>query len=199
MITLDPSDERQRLARLYAGMGPDELRELARSAAALTDLAKQVLRAELSRRKLDIELQDSVAPPSEIELRRLVTIRQFQMLPDALLAKGILESAGIECFLGDDVLIRMDWLWSNLLGGVKLRVKPEDIEVATRLLDEEAAPNLEVAAAGDYDRLACPHCGSLDVSFKDLNAFGNPIFADDSGWECLSCGRRWQEREDKSA
>ena len=55
-------------------------------------------------------------------------------LVEALLAKGSLESAGIECFLGDDNLIRMDWLWSNLLGGIKLRVRQEDALVASRLL-----------------------------------------------------------------
>jgi hypothetical protein len=56
-------------------------------------------------------------------------------LPEALLAKSILESAGIESFLGDQNIIRMDWFLSNALGGVKLRVREEDVEVATALLD----------------------------------------------------------------
>ena len=56
-------------------------------------------------------------------------------MPQALLAKSVLESAAIECFLGDDNLIRMDWLWSNLLGGIKLRVRREDALVASRLLE----------------------------------------------------------------
>ena len=29
----------------------------------------------------------------------------------------------------------MDWLWSNLLGGIKLRVRQEDALVASRLLE----------------------------------------------------------------
>jgi len=37
--------------------------------------------------------------------------------------------------LGDDNLIRMDWLWSNLLGGIKLRVRQEDAVGASRLLE----------------------------------------------------------------
>ncbi len=69
------------------------------------------------------------------EFRDLLTIRQYRDLPQALLAKSVLESAGIECFLGDDNLIRMDWLWSNLLGGIKLRVRQEDALVASRLLE----------------------------------------------------------------
>jgi len=30
----------------------------------------------------------------------------------------------------------MDWLWSNLLGGFKLMVRPEDLDAATQLLDQ---------------------------------------------------------------
>jgi hypothetical protein len=71
-------------------------------------------------------------------LRDLLTIRQFRDLPQALLAKSVLDSAGIECFLGDDNLIRMDWLWSNLLGGIKLRVRQEDALVASRLLEGDS-------------------------------------------------------------
>jgi hypothetical protein len=47
----------------------------------------------------------------------------------------LLESAGIECVLGDGNGIRMDGLWSNLRGGIKLRVRQEDALVASRLLE----------------------------------------------------------------
>jgi hypothetical protein len=79
----------------------------------------------------------------ETEFRDLLTIRQYRDLPEALLAKSVLESAGIECFLGDDNLIRMDWLWSNLLGGIKLRVRREDALVASRLLEGGGLPPAE--------------------------------------------------------
>ena len=52
-----------------------------------------------------------------------VTLRQFRDLPEALLAKGSLESAGIQVYLVDDNMIRMDWFISNLLGGIKLNVR----------------------------------------------------------------------------
>ena len=83
--------------------------------------------------------EDSAAANGRAEMRDLLTIRQFRDLPEALLAKSVLDSAGIECFLGDDNLIRMDWLWSNLLGGIKLRVRQEDAIVASRLLDGREA------------------------------------------------------------
>ena len=56
----------------------------------------------------------------------------FQNLPEALLAKGSLDSSGIECFLTDDNMVRMDWFMSNLLGGAKLLVNREDAEAAHR-------------------------------------------------------------------
>jgi hypothetical protein len=52
----------------------------------------------------------------------LLTLRKFRDLPEALLAKGALESAGIESQLVDDNMIRMDWFISNLLGGIKLQL-----------------------------------------------------------------------------
>jgi len=136
------SEERNRLAQHYAAMSDGELQELAREAESLTEEARAALTLEMSRRKLAAESADTEesGATSHAELRDLLTIRQFRDLPEALLAKSVLDSAGIECFLGDDNLIRMDWLWSNLLGGIKLRVRQEDAVVASRLL-EGGAPS----------------------------------------------------------
>lgn len=136
-------EERQRLAQLYAAMCDGELRELAREAESLTDEARRALASEMERREIapdepdepgDAEDSGEAILP-EAEFRDLLTIRQYRDVPEALLAKSVLESAGIECFLGDVNLIRMDWLWSNLLGGIKLRVRQEDAVVASRLLE----------------------------------------------------------------
>ena len=58
-----------------------------------------------------------------LEERDLVGIRLFLDLPEALLAKSRLESAGIECFLMDNNMVRINW--SNLVGGAKLLVNRE--------------------------------------------------------------------------
>jgi Putative prokaryotic signal transducing protein len=71
-------------------------------------------------------------------------IRRFQNLPEALLTQGS-DSSGIECFLTDDNMVRMDWFISNLLGGVKLLVNREDVEAATAILDE---PTPELPGCG---------------------------------------------------
>src|SRR5262249_62281844 len=54
------------------------------------------------------------------------------------------DSAGIECILGDQNMVRMDWFISNLLGGIKLQVKRDDVEEALALLDEEVPKSCEV-------------------------------------------------------
>lgn len=138
-------EERNRLAQFYAALTDGELQQLAREGTSLTEEARAALAEEMSRRGMPADAcdlasggQDST-PHQRAEMRDLLTIRQFRDLPEALLAKSALDSAGIECFLGDDNLIRMDWLWSNLLGGIKLRVRQEDGIVASRLL-EGAAP-----------------------------------------------------------
>ena len=136
-----PKRERNRLAQLYAALSDGELQQLASETESLTDEARAALALEMSRRNIPAETageaEDS-PPGGRAKLRDLLTIRQFRDLPEALLAKSVLDSAGIECFLGDDNLIRMDWLWSNLLGGIKLRVRQEDALEASRLLEGDA-------------------------------------------------------------
>ena len=65
----------------------------------------------------------------------LITIRQFGNLSEALLAKGCLESAGIDCFLAD---ANMAWMDSPVVRGMRLQVNPDDAETAIALLDHSA-------------------------------------------------------------
>jgi len=52
-----------------------------------------------------------------------VMVRRYRDLPEAVIVKSILDAEGIDCVLSDENLVRMDWFWSNLLGGVKLWVR----------------------------------------------------------------------------
>ena len=201
MSSLEESQERRRLEQTYAAMTDGELQRLARTPEALTDLAWEALEDELDRRHLKIPFDDAT-PKQELDLRRLVTIRQFRDLPEALLAKGSLESAGIECFLRDDNMVRLDWFISNFLGGVKLCVQPEDAAKAKSLLDEPILEGLYVQGVGLYEQPRCPKCNSLDVSFRELDpaaylsmAVRVPIPFHREGWRCRSCGAEWEEEE----
>jgi hypothetical protein len=135
----DTEKERWRLSRLYGSMSDGEVEKLAADAGSLSDSAKWALKMDLSRRGLKTKLEEPGPPPEAAKLSKVVNLRQYMTLPEALLAKSILDSAGIESFLGDQNIIRMDWFLSNALGGVKLRVREEDLEVATALLDQSRA------------------------------------------------------------
>jgi hypothetical protein len=206
----DPEEERQRLSKLYAGMSDGELEAVAEDSAELTDIARQALTDELARRHPEEgALADTGADPGRdlLELADVVSIRQFRDLPEALLAKGALDSAEIESFLVDDNMIRMDWFYSNLVGGIKLCVKQEDAEAALDLLEQSIPEEFEVDGVGPYEQPRCPKCQSLDIVFEDLNqpvAWVSayvlaPIALHRERWVCRSCGHRWRQMEDSGA
>ena len=65
----------------------------------------------------------------------LVTIRTFGVMSDALLAQGCLDSAGIDSFLTDVNMSRLDW---PLTRGMRLQVGAENAESAREVLRESA-------------------------------------------------------------
>jgi putative signal transducing protein len=130
-----------------------------------------------------------------------VTVRQFRDLPEALLAKGSLESAGIECFLADENLVRLDWFISNFIGGIKLNVRAQDAGNAQKLLDEPILEGLYVQGIGLYEQPRCPKCQSLDVNFQELDrpiaymsAFLRvPMPVQRPAWHCHGCDAEWED------
>jgi Putative prokaryotic signal transducing protein len=128
--------ERERLARIYAEMGEEELRQLAADEKSLTEVARETLEAELTSRGIG-KLQP-LAKESRQYSGPLVMVKRFRDLPEAFVARSILDSAEIDSFLADENLVRIDWFYSNLIGGAKLMVRPEDFQEATALLDESA-------------------------------------------------------------
>lgn len=123
-------------AARYRDMDDGELLRLASKPWEISDDAWDALEDELDRRGLDVPEAEAAPVISVPEKRNLVLLRRFRDMPEALLAKGKLESAGIECFLGDDNMVRLDWFYSNLVGGVKLMVDAEQFAEASRVLNE---------------------------------------------------------------
>jgi hypothetical protein len=197
---LDESRERLRLAETYARMTDGELQNLARNPESLTEPAWETLEDEMDRRHLEAPPEEP-EPQQQINLRNLVTIRQFRDLPEALLAKGSLESAGIECFLRDDNLVRLDWFISNFVGGIKLCVDSDDAGNAQKLLDEPILEGLYVHGVGLYEQPRCPKCQSLDVNFRELDrpiaylsAFLRvPLPVQRKAWRCHACDAEWED------
>ena len=199
----DSDRERRRLAELYGGMADGELQSLAHDFAGLSPEAQDALQSEFQRRDLTPELELSLADPGQdvLEWDDLVLLQQFRDLPQALLAKGSLESAGIETVLVDDNTVRSIWFISNLVGGIKLCVRQQDEEAALEVLGQPTPTSIEVDGVGSYDQPACPQCRSLDISFQALNrpvaygsaALGVPIPLRRERWKCNQCGHHWIE------
>ena len=125
-------------------MSDGELVKLALESAELSDAAWEALEDELERRNLDVPEPESpqISVP---DTRKLVLLRSFRDVHEALLAKGRLDASGVECFLADENMVRMDWFISNLLGGVKLLVAPIDFSRASRILNEPGERDLELS------------------------------------------------------
>jgi hypothetical protein len=188
-------------------MGDGEVQELAQEAWSLSEAARAALQFEISRRGLAVAL--NLTAPTEDWPPGPITIRRFRDLPDALLAKSILDSASIECFLADENTIRMDWLLSNLLGGVKLWVRAGDADAA-ELLDQPYLESFDVEGVGTYTQPRCPSCQSFDISFRELikrvayasiflmwyTGLGVLIPLKRLAWKCHSCKQAWEWTDD---
>jgi hypothetical protein len=155
------------------------------------------------RRGLDITIADSAVPTEEIRQSELVTIRQFRDLPEALLAKGSLESAGIDSYFADDNMVRLDWFISNLIGGIKLKVRKEDEEEALQVLNQPIPEDFDVEGSEKYQQPRCPRCNSLDINHEagldkrfalpGLALGGIPVPVPRDAWKCQSCGHEWHD------
>jgi predicted nucleic-acid-binding Zn-ribbon protein len=196
------------LEALYAAMSDDEMRRLGDEYASLTDEGQALVRAEFKRRSLEVpEVADELSPDAT---KKVTTIRQYRDQAEASMARSVLQSAGIDCFLRDENTIRIDWLWSNLMGGIRLQVAEEDVEAAEAVLSEPIPDHIAVEGEADYEQPQCPKCGSLDTSFNNLDAkvgatsillFGFPLPSpvDQDYWHCYNCGCNWLDESDTTA
>ncbi len=201
-------NDARELAKRYGAMADGELLKLSESADELTDTAKVALDAELARRNLDASPgeTESVPDPRTAGAPPVIVAR-FVGLNEALLAKGQLDAAGIASTLIDDNMVRMDWFYSNAVGGVKLAVQAKDEADARAVLDSPIPENFEVEGVGDYEQPRCPKCNSAEITFESLDkplAYGSmwmgvPIPFGANHWHCEACGAKWEEVPDEPA
>jgi hypothetical protein len=198
-------NERERLTNFYAGLTDEELIQIGSQFDLLTDEAQVLLREVFDRRSLDApELEE---PPDSFELQELVTIRTFRDPSDAMMAKSVLDSADIPCFLKDENTVRIQWAWSNLIGGIRLQVRPQDGKIAEQLLFQEVLPTIELEDGDVYEQPRCPYCTSLDISFEALNEkvglasilIAVPIPFPKNRWTCHTCKREWNDSDAQNA
>lgn len=136
-----------------------------------------------------------------------VAVASYSQPVEAHLARTRLESEGIQCVVRDEYLVRVNWLLSDAIGGVKLMVPEWEAERARDILRPQ--PRLVVVAdAGqppgdDDDELVCPRCRSYDVYFHRFSRriaglawlmFGFIVPWRSRKWVCTQCGYEWKER-----
>jgi hypothetical protein len=207
MAKIDPEVERQRLAKLYVTMNDLELVEVAGEPAALSEWAFDALRNEMTKRGLDwaggsaalTTLREAASAKTDESGNVPEVLRVYRDMTDALTDRMALEGAGIDCYLFDENMVRLDWLWSNLLGGVKLVVRKKDVEQSERLLGQNGPEKFDWQGAGQYEQPRCPKCGSRDVNFAGLKRraagagwfLGLPLAVKMKGWNCNACEYQW--------
>jgi len=172
-------------------------------------VARSALESEMRRREMDVPATEQENESEEIRETLLppIVIRRFLFLADALIAKTILDSAEVGCYLADENIVRLDWFYSNLVGGVKDWVRTEDSSAAIDLLNQQMNERFEVEGIGEYLQPACAVCKSIDTSyyapnmrmvFWSLFLFSPGILVIPrrrSRWKCNSCGQTWDEVE----
>ncbi len=88
--------------------------------------------------------------PPEYDLEELETVATFNSPWEAQLAKAALESEGIEAVIADENLLRLYSALSNVIGGVRVQVRPDDLERARSVLaDRRPLPELYLVKAED--------------------------------------------------
>ena len=66
-----------------------------------------------------------------------VTVARYDTMPEAHIAMGRLHVEGIDAWLADEHLVQTDWLYSIAVGGIKLKVEPDMLERARKILDTD--------------------------------------------------------------
>jgi hypothetical protein len=122
-----------------------------------------------------------------------VTLKSFNTTIEAHLARGMLESEGVEAVIRDEHTISIRPYLSQALGGVRLDVLEEDFERARELLD---VPSMQP------EPKLCQHCGGKGIAVTDpkgnLAAILTTLFTVVPGhllkpkFRCAQCGHEWR-------
>lgn len=212
--------EWRELAERYSQMSEGEVQALANEAYELTDMARDVLRGEISRRGLHMQLRDQPAPPDPVEdVARtsefdpteldLITFGRVFDLEEARRLKSILDNGGVLSYFGPNHVENVEELKAAFAAekaeslergfevGIEYSVPRKYREQAFRALANapQEAP-AETTPADDADYVAtCPRCHASDITFQGLDTAdgADPDVNSKYNWSCDACGHRWKD------
>jgi hypothetical protein len=183
----------EELVELYRSYGDNELIELGRGSADLTEMAQEALKGELTRRGLKI------APAKAVETRVLTEedlvdmrtyaesapdecIFDFQTEQAAAAAYYALTREGIEAIVVSPSSAKFD------NRGPRVVVTPKDAERATAILSEPSTDQLKAETEETPEEFALPHCPACGGEETLLESV-DPV----NQWRCDSCDHAWLE------
>jgi DNA-directed RNA polymerase subunit RPC12/RpoP len=106
----------------------------------------------------------------------LVTVARYDSSIQAHIVKAHLEGHDMVCFVFDDHMVDMYALYSNAIGGVKIKVREKDAEAAHAIIQElEKKPYTDQ----NDEVIACPNCDSTEYykDFNSMRSFGSILSA----------------------
>lgn len=99
----------------------------------------------------------------------LETVKVFQNPMDAYILKATLESRGINCYLFDEHIVSTNALYSNLVGGIKLKVGIRDVAAVREILEEiDQTPYTDES----NQAICCPRCQSTNLESGKIKTTG---------------------------
>ena len=183
----------QELMTLYGSYGDDELVELGRGMADLTEMAQEALKGELTRRGLKV-----VPAGGPVEARVLSEDDLADM-------RAYAESAPAECIFDfeDDRAVTAAYYALTAEGieaivvsggarpdrrGPQVVVTPKDAARAAAILSRPSAEELRMEteeAFAEFDLPRCPVCRGAETLLESVD----PV----NQWRCDHCGHTWLE------
>jgi len=144
---------------------------------------------------------------SELQPTDWITLRTFDYTHQVAIFEAVLEANDIPVNLKDDLTVAANPLYSQAVGGIKLRVMKKDWEAANAILKENAE-DASALEEGDYPEYLgnCPNCNSEDNRTKRLPFLVNLVFILllaipflflKQEQECNNCGHVWKVGEDE--
>ena len=132
-------------------------------------------------------------------------VGQYLTPAEAHIVAGRLRSAGILAEVADAHMVGANWLYSQAIGGVRVRVPTEQHALALEILAEEAEPEVaekcsEAPSALSEEVILCPQCGSSENyyfrssigSLVTWLLLGLPLLLPRGFRRCEQCDHQWR-------
>ena len=207
MKLTDSAGEWLRLTDHYRKLTDEELLKLARQPSALTVDAQQVLRNEMSARRLELPPEEPpaddrpayVEPDPEslyAEERELVQLCTVWSQRDALQLQRLLDIAGIPFVMGLEKATSVDTVTSNFGEGVPVGVMSVGYRWAREAMKNYEPADEPLNFQGPFPTIpvTCPKCRSKEVIFERRNPKPRTRKEEDTAkfeWTCAACGHHW--------